>query len=181
MSFRFVNQKATKLTEISSFKNLQELDLSGNLLQEQVKELQRLNFLKRLSLSNNKITEMWELPQSLEIVNLSCNFIKKLSKETCKKMKNVTTLDIQNNKLESLENFDYLQRLKRLLAKNNYVRDLSPVQSIVNIFEIDLEANAVDSHIDFINLIKGKHDLIVFNLHRNPLLVDIETIEQFNN
>lgn len=39
MSFRFINQKATKLTEIATFKNLQELDLSGNLLQDQVKEL----------------------------------------------------------------------------------------------------------------------------------------------
>jgi hypothetical protein len=35
-SFRFVNRKATKLQEISLFKNLLELDLSGNLLQEQV-------------------------------------------------------------------------------------------------------------------------------------------------
>lgn len=50
MSFRFVNRKATILNEISLFKNLQELDLSGNLLQEQVRELCFLNFLKRLSL-----------------------------------------------------------------------------------------------------------------------------------
>mmetsp|Transcript_30612 Transcript_30612/g.46979 ORF Transcript_30612/g.46979 Transcript_30612/m.46979 type:complete len:107 (+) Transcript_30612:2228-2548(+) len=32
MTFRFVNRKATKISEISLFKNLQELDLSGNLL-----------------------------------------------------------------------------------------------------------------------------------------------------
>ena len=32
MSFRFVNRKATKISEISLFKNLTELDLSGNLL-----------------------------------------------------------------------------------------------------------------------------------------------------
>jgi hypothetical protein len=34
MSFRFVNKLATKLTEISTFKNLQELDVSGNCLQQ---------------------------------------------------------------------------------------------------------------------------------------------------
>lgn len=32
MSFRFTNQKAVKIPEIATFKNLQELDLSGNLL-----------------------------------------------------------------------------------------------------------------------------------------------------
>jgi hypothetical protein len=124
---------------------------------------------------------MWVLPSSLEIVNLSFNYIKKLPIDTCKKLKNVTTLDIQSNKLETLENFEHLSRLKRLLAKNNYVRDLVPLQSIKNIFEIDLEANAVDSHIDFVNLIKGKSDLIVFNLHQNPLMVETETIEKFND
>lgn len=51
----------------------------------------------------------------------------------------------------------------------------------MNIFEIDLESNAVDSYIDFVKLIKGKNDLIVLNLQRNPLMVDIETIEQFNS
>jgi len=34
MSFRFVNRKATQIKEISLFKNLTELDLSGNMLQE---------------------------------------------------------------------------------------------------------------------------------------------------
>jgi hypothetical protein len=32
MTFRFVNRKVTKIQEIIHFKNLQELDLSGNLL-----------------------------------------------------------------------------------------------------------------------------------------------------
>ena len=82
--------------------------------------------------------------------------------------------------METLENFEHLGRLKRLLAKNNYIRDLFPLQSIKNIFEIDLEGNAVDSHIDFVNMIKGKNDLIVFNLYQNPLMVETETIEKFN-
>jgi len=53
MTFRFVNRKVLQVPEIVLFKNLQELDLSGNLLQEQVKELGYLSFLKRLNLSNN--------------------------------------------------------------------------------------------------------------------------------
>lgn len=62
MTFRFVNKKATKIGEIAQFKNLQELDLSGNLLKEEVRELSCLNFLKRLNLSNNQIEEAWTVP-----------------------------------------------------------------------------------------------------------------------
>ena len=62
MTFRFVNKKATEIGELAQFKNLQELDLSGNLLKEEVRELSCLNFLKRLNLSNNQIEEAWTVP-----------------------------------------------------------------------------------------------------------------------
>ena len=52
---KFINKKAQKLPELSFFKNLRELDLSGNLLNEEIKELNSLNYLKNLNLSNNKI------------------------------------------------------------------------------------------------------------------------------
>ena len=74
-----------------------------------------------------------------------------------------------------------MHRIKRLLAKNNFVRELTSLYSIQNIFELDLEANAIDSHIDFLNYIKGKNDLIVFNLNANPLMVEILSIEKFND
>jgi len=56
-------------------------------------------------LQNNKITEMWHLPTSIEILNLSHNLIKQIPVETSQRFKNLTTLDISNNKLENLDNF----------------------------------------------------------------------------
>jgi CMP-2-keto-3-deoxyoctulosonic acid synthetase len=73
-----------------------------------------------------------------------------------------------------------MARLKRLLAKNNYIRELSPLQEVQTLFELDLESNGVDSHIDFLKFIKGKNDLIIVNLHQNPLMVEIHSIEKFN-
>lgn len=58
-----------------------------------------------------------------------------------------------------------MHRLKRILAKNNFVRELTPLQNIQNLIEIDLEGNAIDSHKDFLSFIKEKNDLIVVNLH----------------
>ena len=106
--------------------------------------------------------------------------IKYLSEETCRSIRNATTLDISNNKLESFENFQYLERIKRLVAKNNHVRLLAPMKNVDTIYEIDLEGNAVDSHIDFLEFIKGKNDLIVINLQMNPIMVEVDCIEKLN-
>ena len=103
-----------------------------------------------------------------------------MPEEVCRKLKNVSTIDISQNKLESLENFHNMRRLKRLLAKNNFVRELSHIEGIQNIFELDLEGNAIDSHKDFLKFIKDKNDLIVVNLAQNPLLVDVMNIEKLN-
>lgn len=65
----------------------------------------------------------------------------------------MTTIDVSSNKLESLENFKYMHRIKRLVAKHNFIRQISTIKSIENIYELDLEGNAVDSHIDFLEFI----------------------------
>ena len=181
LTLRFVNRKASKLAEISLFKNLRELDLSGNMLQEEVQELNSLNFLKNLNLSYNKITSLWTMPKRVEILNLSNNLIKYMSEEVCKSLRNVTTIDISNNKLESFENFQHMVRIKRLVAKNNHVRLLAPMKNVDTIYELDLEGNAVDSHIDFLEFIKGKNDLIVVNLQLNPIMVEVDSIEKLND
>jgi hypothetical protein len=39
------------------------------------------------------------MPASVEILNVSYNFIKVMPEEVAKKLKNITTIDISNNKL----------------------------------------------------------------------------------
>jgi Leucine-rich repeat (LRR) protein len=92
-------------------------------------------------------------------------------------MKNITTLDVSENKLESLDNFQHMKRIKRLLARQNFVRTLKPIQDCRGIYELDLESNAIDSHKDFLMFIKDKPDLIIVNLNLNPLMVDVPSID----
>lgn len=73
-----------------------------------------------------------------------------------------------------------MRRIKRLVAKNNHVRLLAPIKHVDTIYELDLEGNAVDSHIDFLDFIKGKNDLIVVNLQLNPIMVEVDSIEKLN-
>jgi Leucine-rich repeat (LRR) protein len=78
INFRFVNKGVETLTEISNFRNLTELDLTGNLLRNPVPQLLKLQFLKKLTLLNNRIEALWPLPSTLESLNICANEIKQL-------------------------------------------------------------------------------------------------------
>ena len=116
-----MNRDATRLSELERFRNLTELDLFGNRLQTEVPELLKLPFLKKLNLANNKMSEVWKLPPTLEILNLSYNSLKRLDQSVFKTLSNLTTLEVSNNGLESLDGLGQAARLKRFIAKNNQI------------------------------------------------------------
>ena len=62
---------------------------------------------------------MWALPKTLEILNISYNCLKKLNVEVMRTLCNLSTLEISNNGIESLEGLEHVSRLKRLIARNN--------------------------------------------------------------
>ena len=84
-------------------------------------ELLNLPFLKKLNLSGNQIKEMWSLPKTLEILNIGYNCLKKLDTNVMHSLSNLTTLEISNNGIESLEGLENVTRLKRLIARNNQI------------------------------------------------------------
>ena len=133
------------MKEIGRFRNLTELDVNGNLLQSSVPELLNLSFLKKLNLSGNQITEMWNLPKTLEILNISYNCLKKLDTSVMRSLSNLTTLEISNNGIESLEGLENVTRLKRLIARNNQIQSLQPITNLKLLIEMDLENNPIDS------------------------------------
>jgi Leucine-rich repeat (LRR) protein len=62
---------------------------------------------------------MYALPCNLEVLNMSYNLLKKLDSNATMTLKNITTLDMSNNGIESLEGIQNMKRLRRLLLKNN--------------------------------------------------------------
>ena len=62
---------------------------------------------------------MWALPKTLEILNISYNCLKKLNVDVMRTLCNLSTLEISNNGIESLEGLEHVSRLKRLIARNN--------------------------------------------------------------
>ena len=88
---------------------------------------------------------MWALPKTLEILNLSFNCLKKLDADMMRSLSNLTTLELSNNGIESLEGLEYVLRLKRLIARNNQIQSLDPVHTLQLLIEMDLENNPIDS------------------------------------
>lgn len=158
-----------------------ELDVSGNLLSEEVTELKKLTFLKKLSISNNQIKEMWELPSTLEFLNISQNFIEHLNPEILAKLTSLKILDISNNSIVSLEGIQSLSRLKRLLAFTNNISSLEPLRDLTMLVEIDLASNFIANKEEIVEIVMNKKDILVFNLKQTDVCLKALSAEELLN
>ena len=122
---------------------------------------------------------MWALPKTLEILNLSFNCLKKLDVGMMRSLSNLTTLELSNNGIESLEGLEYVLRLKRLIARNNQIQSLEPVHTLQLLIEMDLENNPIDSAMQVLKAVQNKKDILLLNLKLAPLMVKIQTYEEF--
>jgi Leucine-rich repeat (LRR) protein len=98
-----VNRGVTTLDEIQKFRNLTELDISGNQLRFEVPELKRLTFLKKLSIANNQIDKMWALPTTLEFLNISQNLLQQFEPQLLESLSCLKILDASRNQLDNLD------------------------------------------------------------------------------
>jgi len=138
------------------------LDLSGNLLNKSVPELFQLKFLKKLSISNNKISNLYPLPEKLEFLDLSHNLLCELDLTYMGKLK---TLDISFNGVFSLLGLP--TQLKYLYAKSNRIESVFEVPRFKNLLELDLSYNNLNS-VKFEELVQVD-SLNLLNLAGNPL------------
>ena len=177
ITFRFVNRGIESLGEIRKFRNLTDLDLSGNLLRQEVPELTKLTFLKKLSIAGNKIEQMWKLPPTLEFLNISHNCLARLDPTICSEMHNLKVLDISSNSLTDLDGIQHLHKLKRLLAQSNNLSRLTALHELQMLVEIDLSHNEIDSKSEVIKAIINKKEILIFNLRQTPLSLKTRTAD----
>ena len=167
ISFRLTNQALTTLCEIKQYKNLVtftqiELDLSGNCLTKELKELKSLKFLRKLSLSSNHISGLWDLPKTLEYLNLSCNHISIFSLS----FPRLLYLDLSCNLIRSLTEISGLSKLRGLYLGYNLVTSLESLTNFSSLLEIDLEHNLIDSVENMSLIVESK--VLVFIIKNNP-------------
>ena len=60
-------------------------------------------------------------------------------------MQNLKVLDVSNNNMLSLDGVQYLARLKRFICQNNMIADLTHLNDLVMLVEIDMQGNQLES------------------------------------
>ncbi|ORY13274.1 hypothetical protein BCR34DRAFT_272780 [Clohesyomyces aquaticus] len=126
------------------------LDISNNRLEQlEHAELQKLQSLQGLRLSNNRLTQLpvyFGQYRALRSLNLSSNSLTEFPDFLCE-VRTLVDLDISFNSISSLPKIGQLTCLERLWATNNKLTGSFPttLSNLVNLREIDVRFNALDS------------------------------------
>lgn len=138
------------------------------MLSGSIPELFSLKFLKKLNLANNRISELWQVPEQVENLNVSCNFITELNGGflTLKRLQN---LDISSNCIKGISELRGLSGLKCLYASSNKISSLEGLQGLSQLIELDLNHNLIEKREDL--AILGANDsIVVVSIENNPVV-----------
>ena len=114
-------------------------------------------------LSSNHIKDLYQLPESLEKLDLSCNHLSHFQINYLPKLQH---LDLSCNLISSLTSFSGLPLLKTLYLGYNLLKSLHSLSAIDNLLEIDIEHNMLSSTEDLHILLKS--NVLVFTVKNNP-------------
>ncbi|KAJ7993831.1 hypothetical protein DPEC_G00258790 [Dallia pectoralis] len=118
------DKKFKFIENLEKCERLQFLNISHNVI-EKIEKLEKLHKLRELHLCNNRINKIEGLEHmtNLQILNLSCNNIEHMPTWLPKKLRSLRTLNLQQNKISSLDEVSRLKALKNLteltLAENS--------------------------------------------------------------
>ncbi|OMJ91099.1 hypothetical protein SteCoe_6464 [Stentor coeruleus] len=171
MTLVFTYKSKTSLAGLEKFKNLIELDLTGNRLFNPVFEITQLKFLKKLNVSKNNISSLWDLPKSLEKLVISANKLTTLDL-VIPTLSRLQSLDISYNQITSLSPLRSLSFLQCLYASHNQISSLLAIDSFPALLEIDLESNSIPS--TEICYIESNQTLCAISLKNNPIMHDVK-------
>lgn len=127
--------------------------------------------LKHLDISFNSLEyfdDSLSLLSRLEVLNASHNKIK--TSECLKLLKGVSILNLCYNKLVEFPSLsaETCTNLKVLVLKYNFLENLTGIQYLVQLSELDMAYNLLDSH-DVLVPLKELNNLIMLKLEGNPL------------
>ncbi|KAF3053048.1 cysteinyl-tRNA synthetase [Didymella keratinophila] len=148
---KYTSNDARRLPPSLSMANrLTMLDISNNCLQTLDRvELQKLQSLQGLRLSNNGLTSLpsyFGQYRALRSLNLSSNSLTEFPDFLCE-VRTLVDLDISFNSISSLPKIGQLTCLERLWATNNKLSGSFPsnFSQLINLREVDVRFNALDS------------------------------------
>lgn len=176
MSFNKLKYIEEEMKIAKFFRKLQVLDLSHNQI-EYLNIIKLPESLKILNLSSNRLKDLKAIllafPENLIELNLENNFFEVFnldfgrSHTRYKGLKNLTILNLSNNKLKLLNGsgMNLLNSLKYLYLKNNQIKYIEKNLFPKTLIEIDLSNNKIDKMVDVHDLFSLK----LLDLNSNKL------------
>lgn len=168
-----LNLHNNKIEDISALKNLDKLeilDLSNNILKDdQIKVIGNIKSLKELNLKNNKkITNVVDMSKlnNLTILDLQDNKIQSLN--GMQSLENIEKLRLSNNNIESINELKQYVNIKELTLANNSISDMTAVLNMKKLEELDLSGNEIENIISLKKLEKlEKIDISKQTIYKN--------------
>lgn len=119
--------------------------------------------LKELDLSSNRITTLDGLPPTLQSLSLANN---KITEQVLnlEKFQNLHTLDLSNNEITNIHQFQSLTNLRKLILNGNKIKVLANLPVVQY---LDVSNNSIRGSIDL--SLYDFHDLITCDLSRNKI------------
>lgn len=161
------NRLISRLGDIAAFKNLQEIDLSYNYI-EDIDEICSLNYLAKLNFNTNKVRHLNKLQNSECLASLRClNFSKNEIEElpvfeghvsiinlqmahnhltTMSGIENCSymyTLDFSGNRITTITGLDNMTHLRKLDLSNNLITEVSNLENLKALQYLDLGNNKI--------------------------------------
>lgn len=141
------------ITNISSYKTLEYLDLSQNYISDinGIEDLKKINFL---NLSNNKISDISYIFNIISIKSLDVSNNKIIDIKNMSNLLFLEKINISNNEIASVLEFSNLRYLNSINCSFNNILTLEPLVSSQSITEIYANDNII-CDISYINSIEN--------------------------
>lgn len=172
--FEANSNKITDISSLSLLGKLQYLQLNHNQVTD-ISAISNLTKLSQLLLDDNQITLIPNLSNlvNLKQLSLSSNDISQLTDIS---RTNLTSLDVSNNQLTSLEQLGTSKTLEELDLSNNNLTDVDGINQLLMLENVDLSYNAIDN----IDKIINNDNLVQVNLRHNKI-EDISPLNSLSN
>ncbi|CAL5987403.1 Leucine_rich repeats-containing protein [Hexamita inflata] len=134
--------KLQNLEGIQNWKQLQELDLSGNKLQN-ITQLEKLTKLKVLSLSGNEIINIDCLKELVNLTTLSVSSNQVISIESLQNLINLTNANLYQNKIQNIDSLRKLANLTHLNIYSNQINCVDSLKELNKLIKLDISKNKI--------------------------------------
>lgn len=163
----------SNINSIGSNENIEEINISNNSISE-LKALSSCTMLTKLNAAHNEIGSLEGLENALElsVLDIADNSVSSL--DSISNATLLTELNISDNQIDDISVLSKSENtLKKVIASNNRISDISPISGCAHLETIALNGNTVNN----LDALKGLTELTVVSASNN-LITDITGLQE---